>query len=71
MEVKNRKVLCYDIISYTSVLIGFDENTLTDDDIIVMVENLQKLSDDNLLLLHEYLYTLIEESCITEVENEY
>lgn len=71
MKVKNRKVLCYDIISYMSVLTGFDVTTLSDDDIIVMVENLQKLNDNNLLLLHEDLILIYKESCITEVENEY
>ena len=71
MEVKNRKVLCYDIISYMSVLTGFDVTILSDDDIIIMVENLQKLNDDSLLLLHEDLISVYRESCITEVENEY
>lgn len=66
MEVKNRKVLCYDIISYMSVLVGFDVTTLTDDDIIVILENLQKLNDNNLLLLHEDLISIYKESCITE-----
>ena len=65
MEVKNRKVLCYDIISYMSVLTGFDVTTLSDDDIIIMVEKLQKLTDDNLLLLHEDLISIYKESCIT------
>lgn len=69
--MKNRKVLCYDIISYMSVLTGFDVTTLSDDDIIVMVENLQKLNDNNLLLLHNDLISIYKESCITEVENEY
>lgn len=68
---ENRKVLCYDIISYMSVLVGFDVTTLTDDDIIIMIENLQKLNDDSLLLLHEDLISVYRESCITEVENEY
>lgn len=49
---ENRKVLSYDIISYMSVLTGFDVSILTDDDIIIMVENLQNLSDDSLLLLY-------------------
>lgn len=65
MEVKNRKVLCYDIISYMSVLTGFDVTTLSDDDIIIMVEKLQKLTDDNLLLFHEDLISIYKESCIT------
>nr|DAE02820.1 MAG TPA: hypothetical protein [Podoviridae sp. ctPr92] len=64
---ENRKVLCYDIISYMSVLTGFDVTTLTDDDIIIMVENLQELSDYSLLLLHEDLISIYKESCITEV----
>lgn len=68
---ENRKVLCYDIISYMSVLVGFDVTKLGDDEIIVMVENLQKLNDNNLLLLHEDLISIYRESCITEVENEY
>ena len=68
---ENRKVLCYDIISYMSVLVGFDVTKLGDDDIIIMVENLQKLNDDSLLLLHEDLISIYKESCITEVENEY
>lgn len=65
---ENRKELCIDIISYMSVITGFDFHTLTDDDILVMLENLQKLSNDNLLLLHEDLISLYKESCITEVE---
>lgn len=68
---ENRKVLCYDIISYMSVLTGFDVTTLTDDEIISMVEKLQELSDYSLLLLHEDLISIYKESCITEVENEY
>lgn len=66
MKVKNRKELCIDIVTYMSLITGFDFHALTDDDIIVMLENLQKLSDDNLLLLHKDLYTIFEESCITE-----
>ncbi len=68
---ENRKVLCYDIISYMSVLVGFDVTKLDDDEIILMVEKLQELSDYNLLLLHDNLITIYKESCITEVENEY
>lgn len=63
---ENRKVLCIDILTYMSVITGFDVNTLTDDEIILMLENLQKLSDDNLLLLHKDLNIIFEESCITE-----
>ena len=44
---ENRKVLCYDIISYMSVLVGFDVTKLGDDEIILMVEKLQELSDYN------------------------
>ena len=62
MEVKNRKVLCYDIISYMSVLTGFDVTTLSDDDIILMVEKLQELSDNNLMLLHEDLISIYKDS---------
>ena len=62
MEVKNRKVLCYDIISYMSVLTGFDVTTLSDDDIITMVEKLQELSDNNLMLLHEDLISIYKDS---------
>ena len=63
---ENRKVLCIDILTYMSVITGFDVNTLTDDEIILMLENLQTLSDDNLLLLHKDLNIIFEESCITE-----
>ena len=63
---ENRKVLCIDILTYMSVITGFDVNTLTDDEIILMLENLQKLSDNNLLLLHKDLNIIFEESCITE-----
>lgn len=63
---ENRKVLCIDILTYMSVITGIDVNTLTDDEIILMLENLQKLSDNNLLLLHKDLNTIFEESCITE-----
>lgn len=63
---ENRKVLCYDIISYMSVLVGFDVTKLADDEIILMVEKLQELSDYNLLILHDNLITIYKESCITE-----
>lgn len=63
---ENRKVLCYDIISYMSVLIGFDVTLFSDEEIMVMVEKLQELSDYNLLLLHEDLISIYKESCITE-----
>lgn len=63
---ENRKVLCYDIISYMSVLIGFDVTLFGDEEIMVMLEKLQKLSDNNLLLLHKDLNVIFEESCITE-----
>ena len=62
---ENRKVLCIDILTYMSVITGLDVNTLTDDEIILMLENLQKLSDNN-LLLHKDLNIIFEESCITE-----
>lgn len=62
---ENRKVLCIDILTYMSVITGLDVNTLTDDEIILMLENLQKLSDNNLLLLHKDLNTIFEESCNT------
>lgn len=63
---ENRKVLCIDILTYMSVITGFDVNTLTDDEIILMLENLQQLSDNNLLLLHKDLNIIFEESCIKE-----
>ena len=63
---ENRKVLCYDIISYMSVLIGFDVTLFGNEEIMVMLEKLQELSDDNLLLLHEDLISIYKESCITE-----
>ena len=63
---ENRKVLCIDILTYMSVITGFDVNTLTDDEIILMLENLQTLSDNNLLLLHKDLNIIFEESCIKE-----
>lgn len=63
---ENRKVLCYDIISYMSVLIGFDVTLFSDEEIMVMLEKLQELSDYNLLLLHEDLISIYKESCITE-----
>lgn len=63
---ENRKVLCINILAYMSVITGFDVNTLTDDEIILMLENLQKLSDNNLLLLHKDLNIIFEESCIME-----
>ena len=54
-----------------SVLVGFDVTKLGDDEIKLMVEKLQELSDYSLLLLHEDLISIYKESCITEVENEY
>lgn len=63
---ENRKVLCYDIISYMSVLIGFDVTLFGDEEIMVMLEKLQELSDYSLLLLHEDLISIYKESCITE-----
>ena len=63
---ENRKVLCYDIISYMSVLIGCDVTLFSDEEIMVMLEKLQELSDYSLLLLHEDLISIYKESCITE-----
>lgn len=65
MGVRNREKLCIDILSYMTVITGFDFHTLPDDDIIVILENLQKLTDGNLLLLQEDLYTIFEEICNT------
>lgn len=66
MESKNKKEMCIDIISYMSVITGFDFYMLTDDDIIVMLENIQNLSDDNLLDLYNTLYTIFYEQSIKE-----
>lgn len=61
MEAKNKKEMCIDIIAYMSVITGFDFYMLTDDDIILILENLQKLSDNNLLDLGNTLYTIYYE----------
>ena len=64
---ENKKVLCYDIISYVSVLIGFDVILLADEEIMVMLEKLQELSDYNLLLLHDTLSTIYKNCSLVDV----
>ena len=61
MEENNKFLICYRIISYTTIITGINVSKLTDDDIIVAVEKLKKLSYDKLLDLEHTLYTIYYE----------
>lgn len=61
MEKVDKKVLCYYIISYHAVLLGFDSSLLTDYDVIKSIEKLEQLPYDELLSTYEFLNNMFIE----------
>ena len=61
MEEVDKKVLCYYIITYHAVLVGFDVSILTDADVIKEVKKLEQLPYEELLQIYNYLYTMFIE----------
>ena len=68
MEENNKRQICYRIISYFAILIGFDVSRLTNQELIVMINKLYALSYDKLLLIEEHLYTVYYDQSIKEEE---
>ena len=61
MEENDKRKICYRIITYGAILVGIDGSSLTNDDIILALKNLEKLSYDILLDLEHTLYTIYYE----------
>lgn len=57
----NKRILCYNIISYIGGLFDYDMSDLTDDEIVKMVESLEKLSYERLLQFYELLWDMFKE----------
>ena len=68
MGENDKRKICYRILTYFGILIGIDATIITNDDIIVMVEKLEKLSYDKLLVIEEHLYTIYYEQSHKEEE---
>ena len=60
MEI-SKKELCYYIISFQAVLVGFDVSLLTDYDVIKSIEKLEQLPYDDLLETYNTLHTMFIE----------
>ena len=60
MEI-SKKELCYYIISFHVVLVGFDVSLLTDYDVIKSIEKLEQLPYDDLLETYNALHTMFIE----------
>lgn len=58
---KDKRILCYYIVSYTAGLIDSDVSDLTDDDVMDIIEQLEQFSYDDLLSMYEYLDTMFIE----------
>ena len=57
---KDKRILCYYIVSYTAGLIDSDVSDLTDD-VMDIIEQLEQFSYDDLLSMYEYLNTMFIE----------
>lgn len=51
---KDKRILCYYIISFAGACTDFDLSKMTDDDVIKSVKNLEKLTYDELLTMYDY-----------------
>lgn len=51
---KDKRILCYYIISFVGACTDFDLSKMTDEDVIKSVKNLEKLSYDELLTMYDY-----------------
>lgn len=58
---KDKRILCYDIISYLGGLLGYDMSGMTDEEIIKLVETLERLSYKDLLAIYGLLWELFNE----------
>lgn len=65
---KDKRILCYYIVSYTAGLIDSDVSDLTDDDVMDIIEQLEHFSYDDLLSMYEYLNTMFIEKFGIEEE---
>lgn len=61
MEEVDKKVLCYNIISYHFALLDFDISLLSDFDIIKSLERLEQLPYEDLLEKYVMLHTMFIE----------
>ena len=61
MEEVDKKVLCYNIISYHFALLDFDVSLLCDFDIIKSLERLEQLPYRDLLEKYNMLHTMFIE----------
>lgn len=61
MEENEKIIICYRIITYTTIIIGIDASKLTDDDILLSINKLLELSFDKLLDIENTLYTIYYE----------
>lgn len=68
MEENDKRKLCYKIITFICIIIGVDESTLTDKDILTILGKLEKLSYKKLLDIVQTLYTIYYEQSLNEEE---
>ena len=61
MEEVDKKVLCYNIISYHFALLDFDVSLLSDFDVIKSLERLEQLPYEDLLEKYDMLHTMFIE----------
>ena len=52
---KDKRILCYYIISFVGGLTGFDMSIMTDVDVMREVKKLEKLTYDELLSMYNFL----------------
>lgn len=51
---KDKRILCYYIISFVGACTDFDLSKMTDEDVIESVKNLDKLSYDELSYMYDH-----------------
>ena len=61
MEENDKRQICYRIISYFVILIGFDVSRLSNQELIVMINKLYELSYEKLITIENTLYTIYYE----------
>lgn len=66
MEEVDKRLICYRIITFGTILIGIDVSKLTNDDFIKVMKKLLELSYVNLLALEDTLYTIYYEQSLKE-----
>lgn len=68
MEENDKRELCYAIITIICIVFGVDVSTLTDKDILTMLESLDELIYHKLLDIENTLYTIYYEQSHKEEE---